>query len=116
MEREQLEKKFSLSNNENEIKKPFVELFAVCGIILLALMVIFIILKRKKIAIMLAFCMIFAFVASFYKGTQIFKNYGIFAGGNISPDIFVISPMCLCLSVTPYCLGLLYSKGRSALL
>ena len=85
LEREQLEKKFSLSNNENEIKKPFVELFAVCGIILLALMVIFIILKRKKIAIMLAFCMIFAFVASFYKGTQIFKNYGIFAGGNISP-------------------------------
>ena len=84
-ERKLLEKKFSIQNGEDEVKKPLVQLCLVLTLVLVVLTAIFIGLRHTKLSIIFTVCSVFAVVATVYGVFGLLGNWGIFAGGAISP-------------------------------
>lgn len=84
-ERRSLEREFSLQTGEDEVKKPLVQLCLCLSLVLVVLTVIFIFLRHTKLSIIFTVCSVFSVAAAVYGLFCLSENWGIFAGGAISP-------------------------------
>jgi len=84
-ERKTLELKLGLNQKNNETRIPVIILFLGLMFIFISLFIFFILKGHVKLSLSFFCCTLFCAIICCWGGTSLVTDYGIFAGGNITP-------------------------------